>query len=116
MDFDRDQSAANGTGVPADATDAPLPVPSAPAELAPSPSGWEALLAEMRAVRRAVEAQVAGQAEMLDADAAATLVGLSRSSFYRQIALGNMPQPIKLGPQLRRWRRRDLIAALDKLP
>jgi predicted DNA-binding transcriptional regulator AlpA len=81
----------------------------------PRAGGWDEVLAELRAVRRAIEAQAAGPAELLDADGAAALLGLSRSTFFRLVAMGKLPKPIELGTQLRRWRRSALLAALDDL-
>jgi predicted DNA-binding transcriptional regulator AlpA len=88
----------------------PLPNGRPPADL--PPATLDAVLGELRRIRCAVQAQAA---ELLDARAAATMLGLSRSTFFRLVAAGKLPKPIRLGEQLRRWRRRTLLDALDAL-
>lgn len=41
------------------------------------------------------------------------LWGRSRSSIYRDIALGRLPQPIKFGARLY-WRETDVDAAIER--
>lgn len=101
--------------------DAPLAADSEHADAAagatgqgqPPAEGWQAVLGELRELRRAL--QTAFPAELLDADAAAAFCGLSRSTFYVLIAQKKLPRAIELGTQLRRWRRSELLKALDGL-
>lgn len=45
--------------------------------------------------------------------AGAALLRLSRSTFWRRVADGTLPQPVRLGG-VTRWRRPDLLAAVDR--
>jgi len=36
------------------------------------------------------------------------ITGLSRSTLYRQVKLGQFPQPVKIGPRAIAWRETDL--------
>lgn len=40
------------------------------------------------------------------------LVGLSGASIYRKLAVGEFPQPVRLGQRCTRWRARDVRAWL----
>lgn len=51
---------------------------------------------------------------MLTAQQAAEIVGISHSSFWRRVADGTFPPPVKLG-SLSRWPRSEVIAALERL-
>lgn len=51
---------------------------------------------------------------LLSDDAAAALLGISRATFWRRVADGTFPQPIRISRSTR-WRRDELIAALDRL-
>lgn len=42
------------------------------------------------------------------------ICGASRSTIYRLVARGELPEPVKLGHGLR-WRSGELVAALDAL-
>ena len=42
--------------------------------------------------------------------------GLSKASIYRQIATGDMPPPIRLGPRAVGWRLADIDAWLASRP
>ncbi len=44
---------------------------------------------------------------LIDARAAWTLCGLSKSSWYKNLSAGRVPRPVKIGGALR-WRRREL--------
>ena len=44
---------------------------------------------------------------LIDARAAWTLCGLSKSSWYKNLSCGRIPRPVKIGGALR-WRRREL--------
>jgi predicted DNA-binding transcriptional regulator AlpA len=56
--------------------------------------------------------------ELLDTAAACRFLGGTRpihpSTLWRGVASGHFSPPIKLGPQIRRWRRRDLQADVDR--
>jgi predicted DNA-binding transcriptional regulator AlpA len=51
---------------------------------------------------------------LLSDRAAAELLDVSRATFWRRVSDGTLPQPVKLGGATR-WRRDDLLAALDRL-
>lgn len=51
---------------------------------------------------------------LLSVNDAAPLVGVSLSTFFRRVADGTFPKPVKLG-QLRRWPRSELLAAIERL-
>ncbi len=44
---------------------------------------------------------------LIDARAAWTLCGLSKSSWYKNLSCGRIPRPVKIGGALR-WRRLEL--------
>lgn len=44
---------------------------------------------------------------------AAAFLGISRATFWRRVADGTFPKPIKIGGATR-WRRSDLIDAIDR--
>jgi predicted DNA-binding transcriptional regulator AlpA len=64
------------------------------------------LLREVRRVRELLEADAA---ELLDAAAAARLLGISEPSLYRLRSAGKCPAPVKLSAGLVRWRRSELL-------
>ena len=43
------------------------------------------------------------------------LGGVSRATIYRMIDRGDLPEPIKLGPRMTRFRQSDIDQALAKL-
>ncbi len=49
---------------------------------------------------------------LLDAREAWTLCGLSKSSWYKHLAAGRIPRPVKIGGALR-WRREELLRWID---
>lgn len=51
-----------------------------------------------------------GFRELLSADQAATMAGMARRTWYRFVASGRAPQPVRPGGTLTRWRRSDLLA------
>jgi prophage regulatory protein len=56
--------------------------------------------------------------DLLDKRAVCRLLGGSRpinpSSLWRWIKAGRFPKPIAVGPQVRRWRRSDVEATLQR--
>lgn len=50
---------------------------------------------------------------MLPAETAAAEVGLSLPAFWRSVAAGRLPKPLYPAPRAPRWRRSELLAALD---
>lgn len=58
--------------------------------------------------------------EMLSIGQVARLFGgtdkeIDRSTVYRWMRQGRIPQPVKIGPKLTRWRRSECQKALDKM-
>lgn len=54
--------------------------------------------------------------ELLDEKATcAFLGGIHKATLRRGIADGRFPPPVKLGPQIRRWRKPKLRAAVERL-
>jgi predicted DNA-binding transcriptional regulator AlpA len=51
---------------------------------------------------------------LLSDNAAAALLGISRATFWRRVSDGTFPRPVKIGAATR-WRRADLLAAVDRL-
>ncbi len=52
--------------------------------------------------------------ELLDADESARVAGMGKRTWWRYVASGRAPQPVRPGGTLTRWRRadiRDWIAA-----
>jgi predicted DNA-binding transcriptional regulator AlpA len=49
---------------------------------------------------------------LLSDHAGSALLGISRSTFWRRVADGTLPRPLKLGG-VTRWRRTDLLAAIN---
>ena len=47
---------------------------------------------------------------LLDAAAAATALGVSRSQFWRLHSAGRLPMPVRLGQRCPRWRADELRA------
>ena len=50
---------------------------------------------------------------MIDAKAAAAAIGVSQASWYRMVAAGKTPAPIKLSAGCTRWRVVDLQTWID---
>lgn len=46
------------------------------------------------------------------ADEAAEMLSIGRSTFWREVKVGNLPKPIKLG-SITRWRVSDLRACIE---
>lgn len=42
------------------------------------------------------------------------LLPISRSTFYAKVAAGELPPPIKLGPRISVWRKRDILSYIEK--
>ena len=58
---------------------------------------------------------MADEAAILISDnAAAALLGISRATFWRRVSDGTFPRPVKIGGATR-WRRAELLAAVDRL-
>ena len=51
---------------------------------------------------------------LLSDNAAAAMLGISRATFWRRVSDGTFPAPVKIGGATR-WRRADLLAAVDRL-
>jgi predicted DNA-binding transcriptional regulator AlpA len=55
--------------------------------------------------------------ELLDKEAACKLIGGSRpinaATLYRGVKTGIYPRPFKVAPNVSRWRRSELLAALE---
>jgi predicted DNA-binding transcriptional regulator AlpA len=49
---------------------------------------------------------------LVDAREAATLCGMSRAAWYKQLSSGKIPRPVKIG-SISRWRRRELERWID---
>jgi predicted DNA-binding transcriptional regulator AlpA len=45
---------------------------------------------------------------------AAQKLGISLSSFWRQVARGSLPEPMYPAPKAPRWRATELLAAVEK--
>lgn len=43
------------------------------------------------------------------------LIPTSRTSWYRGIAEGRYPAPVKIGPNTAAWRNADILALLERL-
>ena len=56
--------------------------------------------------------------ELLDLDAACLFIGGSRpinpATMYRGIKSGIYPPPVKIGPNLSRWRKCELAEAIER--
>ena len=50
---------------------------------------------------------------LLNDNASAALLGISRATFWRRVNDGTLPRPIKLGG-VTRWRRCELDAAIER--
>jgi len=50
---------------------------------------------------------------LLSDNAASALFGISRSTFWRRVADGTFPQPVRIGGTTR-WRRSELIESMDQ--
>jgi predicted DNA-binding transcriptional regulator AlpA len=50
---------------------------------------------------------------LLSAESAAAEVNLALPTFYKQVAAGRFPAPVYSAPRAPRWRRSELIAALE---
>jgi len=44
-----------------------------------------------------------------------TIIPVSRSEWYRRLATGDAPQPVKLGPRVRAWRLSDVHDYLNRI-
>ena len=56
---------------------------------------------------------VGGEPDLLvSVDVGASLLGMSVASFWRRVADGTIPEPLKLG-RLSRWPRSELIAVIE---
>jgi predicted DNA-binding transcriptional regulator AlpA len=54
--------------------------------------------------------------ELLDVHEARAFVGrVSRSTFRRGVLSGRFSKPLELAPQIRRWRRSELAADLERI-
>jgi predicted DNA-binding transcriptional regulator AlpA len=54
------------------------------------------------------------RAELIDADTAATLIGVSRATWDRMRSAGMVPQPVKLNNgSIIRWRRAELVKWIE---
>lgn len=51
---------------------------------------------------------------LLSDNAAAALIGISRTTFWRRVNDGTMPKPVKLGGSTR-WYRKEVVGALEAL-
>ncbi len=51
--------------------------------------------------------------ELLDADESATVAGMGKRTWWRYVASGRAPQPVRPGGSLTRWRRSDILAWID---
>lgn len=56
--------------------------------------------------------------KVLDIDAVCQLIGgskpINRSTLYRGIKAGTYPRPVKIGPNMSRWREGDVLDALGR--
>lgn len=50
---------------------------------------------------------------LLTDHAGAALLGISRATFWRRVADGTLPKPIKIG-HATRWRRAEVLAAIER--
>jgi len=57
----------------------------------------------------------ASELELLCPEEAARLLGVERSDTLRLARKGILPKPYKLSPRVYRWRRCDIIAAIERL-
>ncbi len=48
--------------------------------------------------------------ELLDADESSTVAGMGKRTWWRYVASGRAPQPVRPGGSLTRWRRSDILA------
>ena len=49
---------------------------------------------------------------LVSVDVGASLLGMSVASFWRRVADGTIPEPLKLG-RLSRWPRSELVAVIE---
>ncbi|NOG54737.1 MAG: helix-turn-helix domain-containing protein [Planctomycetes bacterium] len=54
------------------------------------------------------------ETELLSVKQTATLLGLAERTVWRYANSGRLPAPLRLSSRAVRWRRRDLLAWLDK--
>jgi excisionase family DNA binding protein len=52
---------------------------------------------------------------LLSAEQSWTYLGLSRSTFYRSVSAGTLPQPVGVEGSGPRWRRQDLDRFVERL-
>jgi predicted DNA-binding transcriptional regulator AlpA len=50
---------------------------------------------------------------LISAESAADETGLSLPAFWKQVAAGRLPRPYYPAPRAPRWRRSELIAAIE---
>jgi predicted DNA-binding transcriptional regulator AlpA len=50
---------------------------------------------------------------LISAESAATETGLSLPAFWKMVAAGRLPRPYYPAPRAPRWRRSELLAALE---
>lgn len=78
---------------------------------APGLATLDDVVAELRAVRIAL---VDRRAELLDADTAAAMVGVSRATWDRMRSAALVPAPVKLNNgTITRWRRAELVQWIE---
>jgi predicted DNA-binding transcriptional regulator AlpA len=54
--------------------------------------------------------------ELIDVNELARMFGgVSKATIWRGVRIGRFPKPVKLGPFICRWSRREAEAHLDKL-
>ena len=51
---------------------------------------------------------------MMTADEAASALRVSRATFWRRVADGTLPSPVRIGG-VTRWRREELLARIDEI-
>lgn len=85
-------------------------------ELADLPDDQGELLklavAELRGLRKAI---ASSKAELLRRSQAAALLDISVASFARYVASGRLPAGVRVGGGAIRWRRSDLMKAIEKM-
>lgn len=52
--------------------------------------------------------------ELLSANDVASRLGISRSTVWRFVAAGKLPQPIKISERCSRWKATDLVQFIEK--
>ncbi|MDE3239594.1 MAG: AlpA family phage regulatory protein [Paracoccaceae bacterium] len=54
-------------------------------------------------------------ARLLNCRTAANILGISPASFYRRVADGTIPRPVKIG-SLSRWPEQEILAIVNRNP